>query len=760
MRFNQFSYQKAAPETMVQELKDLGFHYDHAQSGRANLRSFLDRVFFIYQDPTSHYDLLLANPGQSLLDFLESQEELTAPVFYQIAFQILGFFPGVDYQDPIVFHRESNFPITFGSLLENLYQLLSCRTKSGNSLIDQLVAQGLLPEDNDYHFFNGRSLACFAPQDFIREQVYVETDLDLDQDGQLDLVKVSIIRPSYQGKVPAMMTASPYHQGVNDPASEAALSKMEGELEVKESHTIRVEPSQTDFPVASSQSEAPLADQAEQALGPIDTYTLNDYMLTRGFASIYVSGLGTLDSDGIMPDGSYQQIHAFKKVIDWLNGRATAYTSRLRQYRMEATWASGKVATTGLSYLGTLSNGLATTAVDGLEVIIAEAGISSWYDYYRENGLVTSPGGYPGEDFDSLHLFTQSRNLRAAAAFRHKDLDEQVLEELRKNLDRKTGDYNQFWQDRNYLPQADKVKATCVFTHGSQDWNVKPIHVYNFYQSLPQGVDKHLFFHNGAHVYMNAWQSIDFRESINALLSKKILGLPSNYHLPALIWQDNSQEQNWRSLEDFNPDGSLEFPLGQDQASIQNQYGEETFKAYSKAYPTFLKDLYEDKAQAHIIDLPIQEDLLIKGRPQLKLRVKSSTNKGLLSAQLLDYGSKKRHQPLPSPLASRRVDNGRYFMLENLVELPFKDSPYRLLSKAYLNLQNREDLLKVEPVETDEWMEVELFMQPTIYQVKAGDILRLALYTTDFEVTIRDNSDYHLEIDLSQSRIILPTDSN
>ena len=39
-----------------------------------------------------------------------------------------------------------------------------------------------------------------------------------------------------------------------------------------------------------------------------------------------------------------------------------------------------------------MSNGLATTGVDGLEVIIAEAGISSWYNYYRENGLVTSPG--------------------------------------------------------------------------------------------------------------------------------------------------------------------------------------------------------------------------------------------------------------------------------------------------------------------------------------------------------------------------------
>src|SRR5699024_12330069 len=49
--------------------------------------------------------------------------------------------------------------------------------------------------------------------------------------------------------------------------------------------------------------------------------------------------------------------------------------------------ASGLVCTTGKSYLGTMSTALATTGVDGLKVIISESAISSWYDYYRENGL-------------------------------------------------------------------------------------------------------------------------------------------------------------------------------------------------------------------------------------------------------------------------------------------------------------------------------------------------------------------------------------
>ncbi len=114
-----------------------------------------------------------------------------------------------------------------------------------------------------------------------------------------------------------------------------------------------------------------------------------------------------------MTSGDYQQVEGYKAVIDWLNGRTKAYTDHTRSIEVKADWANGKVATTGLSYLGTMSNALATTGVDGLEVVIAEAGISSWYDYYRENGLVTSPGGYPGEDLDSLTALTYSKSLQA-----------------------------------------------------------------------------------------------------------------------------------------------------------------------------------------------------------------------------------------------------------------------------------------------------------------------------------------------------------
>ena len=756
MKFNQYSYLPVDQADILKELKEIGFDLPLHLTEKELFEWFVRKVYFTYKNTDYPLSNLVADAETDLLSYFQSDREWSPNIFYTVALQLLGFRYFIDFENTDSFLKEVQIPIEYGNLVENLYHLLNTRTVKGNLLIEQLVSDGLIPEDNRYHFFNGKSLATFNCHNVIREVVYVESRVDSDQDGLPDLVKVNIIRPRYEGKIPAVMTASPYHQGTNDKASDKALYNMNVDLEVKEPHTIQVEEPQLELvdPVGSAQ----LVSEAEETLTHINSsYTLNDYLLARGFANLYVSGLGTKDSQGLMTNGDYRQIEAYKNVIDWLNGRCRAFTDHSRQRQVKADWSNGKVATTGLSYLGTMSNGLATTGVDGLEVIIAEAGISSWYNYYRENGLVTSPGGYPGEDFDSLAELTYSRALRAGDYLRHHAAHVADLEEVKKQLDRKTGDYNQFWHDRNYLLQADKVKAEVVFTHGSQDWNVKPLHVYQMFQALPANIKKHLFYHNGAHVYLNNWQSIDFRESMNALLSKKLLGYDSSYELPTVIWQDNTGEQSWTSLEDFgNQTAQRTFPLGDGEKVIQNRYATEDYERYGRTYPTFLTDLYQDKAQQVTIDLPIEEDLHLNGKAHLHLRLQSSTNKGLLSAQLMELGSKKYLQPYPAVLSVRTLDNGRYHMLDNLTELPFKEASQRVITKGYLNLQNRLDLLQVESVNPGEWMEFDFELQPTIYKLEKGTTLRLVLYTTDFEITVRDQTDYQLTIDLANSSLTLP----
>lgn len=757
MRFNQFSYLPVSHSQVLRELSQLGLKLVPEQTSKKQLEQFVRWSFFTYTNTDYALSTLAVDKETDLLSFFQSDKELTADIFYTVVFQLLGFNFLVDFEDAEQFRKETGFPIIYGDLIENLYQLLNTRTKKGNTLIDQLVSDGLIAEDNHYHYFNGKSLATFSSHDVIREVVYVESRVDTDKDGLPDLVKVSIIRPRYEGQIPTIMTASPYHQGTNDKASDKALYKMEEELEIKLPHTIELEEPKLNLVEPFGQAE--LVSEAEEKLTHINSsYTLNDYFLPRGFANLYVSGVGTKDSQGLMTNGDYQQIEAYKNVIDWLNGRCRAFTDHTRKRQIKADWSNGKVATTGISYLGTMSNGLATTGVDGLEVIIAEAGISSWYNYYRENGLVTSPGGYPGEDFDSLAELTYSRNLLAGDYIRANEAHQADLEKVKEQLDRKTGDYNQFWHDRNYLLNAHKVKAEVVFTHGSQDWNVKPLHVYQMFHALPDNIRKHLFFHHGAHVYMNNWQSIDFRESMNALLSKKLLGLDSGYQLPTVIWQDNTAPQTWQSLDDFGKEDELHtFSLGTEEKVIQNQYSQKDFERYGKTYQTFNTELYQGKANQITIDLPVSQDIHLNGRVELKLRIKSSTNKGLLSAQLLELGQKKYLQPYPAVLSARTIDNGRYHMLENLCELPFNPSAQRVITKGYLNLQNRSDLLRIEAIQPNEWMDFKLELQPTIYKLKEGDTLRLVLYTTDFEITIRDNTDYHLTVDLAQSTIIIPS---
>ena len=757
MRFNQFSYLPVSHSQILRELSQLGLKLVPEQASKKQLEQFVRWSFFTYNNTDYALSTLAADRETDLLSFFQSDKELTADIFYTIVFQLLGFNFLIDFGDAEQFRKETGFPIIYGDLIENLYQLLNTRTKKGNTLIDQLVSDGLIAEDNHYHYFNGKSLATFSSHDVIREVVYVESRVDTDKDGLPDLVKVSIIRPRYDGQIPAVMTASPYHQGTNDKASDKALYKMEGELEIKLPHTIELEEPKLNLVEPFGQAE--LVSEAEEKLTHINSsYTLNDYFLPRGFANLYVSGVGTKDSQGLMTNGDYQQIEAYKNVIDWLNGRCRAFTDHTRKRQVKADWSNGKVATTGISYLGTMSNGLATTGVDGLEVIIAEAGISSWYNYYRENGLVTSPGGYPGEDFDSLAELTYSRNLLAGDYIRANEAHQADLEKVKEKLDRKTGDYNQFWHDRNYLLTAQKVKAEVVFTHGSQDWNVKPLHVYQMFHALPDNIRKHLFFHHGAHVYMNNWQSIDFRESMNALLSKKLLGLATDYQLPTVIWQDNTAPQTWQILDNFGKEDELHtFSLGTEEKVIQNQYSQKDFERYGKTYQTFNTELYQGKANQTTIDLPVSQDIHLNGRVELKLRVKSSTNKGLLSAQLLELGQKKYLQPYPAVLSARTIDNGRYHMLENLCELPFNPSAQRVITKGYLNLQNRSELLRIEEIQPNEWMDFKLELQPTIYKLKEGDTLRLVLYTTDFEITIRDNTDYHLTVDLAQSTITIPS---
>ncbi|MFX3947861.1 Xaa-Pro dipeptidyl-peptidase, partial [Streptococcus suis] len=78
-----------------------------------------------------------------------------------------------------------------------------------------------------------------------------------------------------------------------------------------------------------------------------------------------------------------------------------------------------------------------------------------------------------------------------------------------------------------------------------------------------------------------------------------------------VIWQDNSGEQTWTTLDTFGGENETVLPLGTGSETVANQYTQEDFERYGKYYSAFHQDLYAGKANQISIEMPVTEGLLL-----------------------------------------------------------------------------------------------------------------------------------------------------
>ena len=354
------------------------------------------------------------------------------------------------------------------------------------ALATSVAAQGPAPAAKAAPVFsNGMAQVVPAFQDtslWIRQNLWVETDFDSDKDGRKDRIHVDVTRPGQtqtEGlKVPVIYSASPYFAGT----SPAQFEGWDVKQEIGEASPTR--PPLMKPPYRGNRTR-------------ISNSLLN--WVTRGFAVVHSEQPGTGRSDGCPTVGGDPERLPMKFVIDWLNGRARGYTTPTGNEQISATsWSTGKVGMMGTSYEGTLPLAAATTGVNGLEVVIPIAPNTSYYHYYRANGLVRSPGGYLGEDVDVLYDFIASGDTVGRA-----NCDKVWKYGIfagKSGMDRQSGDYNDFWEDRDLLPQLKNVKAAVLLAHGLNDYNVMPAHSVRIYHEMKRlGLPVSLYLHQGGH---------------------------------------------------------------------------------------------------------------------------------------------------------------------------------------------------------------------------------------------------------------------
>lgn len=670
-------------------------------------------------------------------------------------------------------------------VIDAWYKLLNTRTKFGQTLIDYLAGQGYYhqffgtDELKQPLIFNGKSQAVFDTTKLIRDVVYVEAPLDNDHDGKRDLLKTEIIRPGETEnglKVPVIFTASPYDQGTNDHQADQMTHDVNQEkLTRKQPNHLSYEDVKFDYDNHDLPEPRTIKDTnkvAEESFVKTWTYSLNDYFLARGFAVVYSSGVGTKDSDGVRTTGTPDETISATSVIEWLHGDRTAFTNRSDQIAIPAWWSNGNVGMTGRSYLGTLSTAAAMTGVDGLKTAVVEAGISNYYDYYRENGLVVAPGGFQGEDTDVLGELTFSREQSAADYLKIKDTWLAQLKKLTAGQDRVTGSYNSFWDNRNLLKNVN-IKADMLLVHGLNDWNVKLSHVYNLRKTLKnEKITQKLVLHQGQHEYLNNFRSVDFTDIVNLWLTNKLLAVDNqaNQIVPDVLVQDNAEPETWNTYKDWG--GNVkEIPLDDkrwtdlnENHSFSDQLPDDLFKDYIENTKKWQKALFTknhsklDKHSIKLVSEPLDQDITVDGRATITLRAASSADLGLLSAALVDYGIEKRLTAVPQILSAQQIITGYQWRKDDLKEfLPEKKaSAYKKFTDAHMNMQNRTNNYQSDDLKPGQYYNFTMAFQPTFWRLLKGHQLGLIIYATDMDYTIRSNQDISYTVDLSASKIELP----
>lgn len=552
------------------------------------------------------------------------------------------------------------------------------------------------------------------PTQWIREDLWVETEFDTDGDGELDRMHVSVCRQKQtesEGlKVAAVYVSSPYFTGTG---SNDRQFFWDPKNEVGESPKERPIP-----PPIKARIRRPLISMSH----------IMDWV-PRGFAVVHSCSPGTGLSQGCPTVGGINESLAPKAVVDWLNGRATGFKTPDGDEQVKADWCTGKVGMTGTSYNGTIPLAAATTGVEGLEAIIPIAPNTSYYHYYRSNGLIRHPGGYMGEDIDVLYDFINSGDPKKRDYCDCNVRDKEMAE----GHDRVTGDYNEFWAGRDYLNQLEKVKAAVLMAHAFNDWNVMPEHSVRIYSALKEkGVPVQAFFHQGGHggpppmELMNRWFTRYLYDVDNGVEDD-----PKSW-----IVREGKRRTEPTPYPDYPHPGAELVPMYLNQGgqnagllTLEPSADQGTEVLVDDVAKTGADLAAADSSEHRLLYVTpeLQEDLHLSGTSKLSIRLASSKPAANLSVWVVS---------LPWQEGGKITDN--------------------IITRGWADPQNYRSLTESEPLKPGKFYKLSFDLQPDDQVIPKGQKIGVMIFSSDRDFTLWPKAGTQLTVDLDQTVIEMP----
>jgi putative CocE/NonD family hydrolase len=652
----------------------------------------------------------------------------------------------------------------------------------------------------------------------ILEEVYVECPLDTDFDGQRDLIRVQIRRPAESAllgvRVPAIFENSPYRDGTlsipnhNNAASPPMQANADTSNYTYENDIKSIKPRASEWPwsdaanvaldIPASHGAKPLGAATRiSSIAGIGPGSFGNYMLARGYAIIAGSSIGNRYSDGYTSCGDIDETIAAMAVIQWLNGNARAYTNQNCTTEVDATeWSNGKVAMSGVSYNGTLPIAVACSGVEGLKAIIPVAAISSWYDYYRENGGVMGPGTYQGEDADILAKYCNSRSTRSAGipsndryynntpnkfGIGTRDQFNQLMTKMFADQDRIKGDYNRFWDDRNYIATADQVKAGIIVQHGLADWNVKTKNFDQFYRAVKEKTDTpiKLVLHRGGHAgiythepfFRNAHKWLDYylygidNGIVASMPEVSVISSQTGQYQSFSSWPvPGSVYTRYYLAPDVNGAAgalSLAPPVAAQKTIVDSKANWINGNLSSTQLSTWETRIFNagnltaasTERLAFVSD--ITQNVRFSGTVKATLQIASDKPFGYMTAALVEIGAAATRSFSTSTAESIAAHNGVAaisIVRPSGVSTSGSASSYRVITMGHTDVQNPNPLGKtyIESAATNyipeyyyrtvatvpgQFYSYTFEFEPNDWEFRAGDKLAIMVYTTDYRYT-------------------------
>jgi len=593
---------------------------------------------------------------------------------------------------------------------------------------------------------NGVTQPTFSYDDAIRQTVYVQSNIDGDQDGEPDLLATDIIRPKETSgslKIPVIYEQSPYYQVLG----------RGNESETKEEEDGDFVPEV--FPLF-----------------------YDNYFVPRGYAVIHQDMPGTRNSEGCMVLGGRAELVAAEATVDWLNGRGTAFDPTTGE-EVRADWSTGKVGMIGKSYDGSVANGAASTGVPGLETIVPIGAISRWYDYHLNNGVqyynaYATPGLFsfvidqtPPDDEERREQWVQN-------TFTDNSTCQVNGTEIVAKAADPRADYDEFWDERDYLRDAENVRASVFVVHGLNDWNVKPNNYVKWFQKLgKEGVPRKIWLSQVGHVDPFDFRRAKWVPTLHRWFDRWLHGIRNGIMAEPMADIERRADR-WKTYRTW-PDRrarNVKLWLGPKankrpgSLALQPSRGKQTYTDDTEqSEREMVTQRHQQKPNRLIfLSTPLKRGLRMSGPVKVRLAARVDRVDTNFTARLVDYGKARRvdHEGSGDGISTSAKESCHGQSTET------DDACYRatskntavekieIVSRGWLDARHHESLRRNTPLEPGELYRFRWEIFGDDYVFKKGHRLAIVIAGSDADWTVPDGHEANIVVKLRKSHVSIP----